>query len=400
MHLTRSILLSDYAGHPFTTELARSLASRGEHIAYTYCAGTVSPKGHVGGGLDVIAVAPGLTFEKYRPWRRLWSESRYGFALASVVWRRRPSVHVVCNMPLVTAAIVWLISIPLRVKFVVWFQDVQSGLAAGSLRNGWMIRALSSLETFVLRRAWRVLAISPELVIEAERCGVASHRVRFLENWAPLEKLPMLSADTAWGAELGLDRRPLFVYAGTLGRKHDPSLLVDLAAALQADGGHVVVVSEGEGADFIAGAVEDGSAPTNITVLAYQPFVRLPEVLATADVLVVLLDAHASRYSVPSKTLSYLCAGRPLLASMPLDNAAARIVAEAGAGLVADAQDRELFLELARQLAEDEHLRTQLGASGRRYAETHFAEKVVVDRFLRQLHDDDHEVGEPRHESN
>ena len=43
--------------------------------------------------------------------------------------------------------------------------------------------------------------------------------------------------------------------------------------------------------------------------------------LAAADVLLVLLDASARTFSVPSKVLMYLCAGRPILGgAMPLDN--------------------------------------------------------------------------------
>ena len=63
-------------------------------------------------------------------------------------------------------------------------------------------------------------------------------------------------------------------------------------------------------------------------MLPYQPFDRLPEVLASADVLVVILEPEAGRFSVPSKTLSYLCAGRAVLGSMPATNPAARLLTE------------------------------------------------------------------------
>jgi hypothetical protein len=67
-------------------------------------------------------------------------------------------------------------------------------------------------------------------------------------------------------------------------------------------------------------------------VLDYQPYGQLAEVLATADVLVALLESSAGIFSVPSKVLAYLCAARPLLASMPKENLAARTIERAGAG--------------------------------------------------------------------
>ena len=376
------LLLSDYARHPFTTELAVALAERGEAISYTYCAAAVSPKGRLHPDLDAIAVSEGLRFEKYQPLPRLWSEIRYGAALARVVWKKRPGTHVVCNMPLVSSAIVWLLSLPLRVRLIVWFQDVQSGLAAQSL-GAWPSRLLSALETFVLRRAARVIAISPELAEEARRRGVAGERIGVLENWAPVEHFPILSPETRWADEIGLTERPLFVYSGTLARKHDPSLLIDLAASVESLGGHLLVVTEGEGADYLNTAMASGGGPRNVTVLPYQPFDRLPDVLASADVLVVILEPEAGRFSVPSKTLSYLCAGRPILLAVPQVNLAARIIAGEEAGLTVPPADEMAFLDAAERIFSDAELARRMAANARSYAERTFEVKSITAEFNR-----------------
>jgi glycosyltransferase involved in cell wall biosynthesis len=122
---------------------------------------------------------------------------------------------------------------------------------------------------------------------------------------------------------------------------------------------------------------------TNLIVLPYQPFDRFAEVLASADVLVVLLAPTASPYSVPSKTLSYLCASRPVLAMMPADNLAAEIIARrANAGYVVVPDDRAGFLVAAFSLRFDPGLRATLGSNGRQYAEGNFELDTVCSRFL------------------
>ena len=382
-----SLLISDWAGHPFTYELADALNRQDEAAAYSYCAATLTPKARFSGELQAISVGSGWRFEKYRPVARLISEVRYGVGLARVVWRTKPSTHVVCNMPLVSGAVAWLLSLPLRLQLVVWLQDVQSGLASSSVGDGLAGRILSELETFLLRRANRVIAISVELGEEAERRGVDPDRIGVMENWAPIEQLPVLARNDEWLAGAGVSvRRPVFLYSGTLGRKHDPSLLVDLARSLAGSGGQVIVVSEGEGADALRSCTAADDRLDNLTILPYQPFDQLPHALASADVLVVILEPSAAQFSVPSKTLSYLCAGRPILASIPPDNPAARLVAQrALAGLVAPPDDRSQFVEGAQTLASDEDLRTALGSSGRGFAEEHFAEKRVVRLFLDQI---------------
>jgi len=107
----------------------------------------------------------------------------------------------------------------------------------------------------------------------------------------------------------------------------------------------------------------------------------LPEVLGSADVVIALLEEDAGRFSVPSKVLSYLCAHRPIILSAPRENLAARILADAGAGVVVEAGDATGLVAAARRLHDDDELRTAMGISGRTYAETNFDVTAVAARF-------------------
>src|SRR5262249_27251409 len=150
--------------------------------------------------------------------------------------------------------------------------------------------------------------------------------------------------DNDWAREQGLADRFVFLYAGTLGFKHDPSVLLALARWAQANEAAVVVVSEGPGADWLRG---HGAGARALRHLHHQPHSRLPEVLAPADVVVALLEPDASAFSVPSKVLTYLCAGRPELVSVPADNLAARVLERSGGGLVVPPGDSKKMLDAA-----------------------------------------------------
>lgn len=88
------------------------------------------------------------------------------------------------------------------------------------------------------------------------------------------------------------------------------------------------MVSEGPAIEVLRSAAAERTVP--ITLLPFQPYEQLSYVLDAGDVLVVLLDQSAGAFSVPSKTLSYLCAGRPILGLMPVGNLAATMVSEVG----------------------------------------------------------------------
>ncbi|MDN5745893.1 MAG: glycosyltransferase WbuB, partial [Nocardioidaceae bacterium] len=113
-----------------------------------------------------------------------------------------------------------------------------------------------------------------------------------------------------------------------------------------------------------------------------QPYERLSEVLGSGDLLVVLLEKEAGAFSVPSKTLSYLSAGRPVLGLMPPENLAADLVTRAGGyvGAPADASLPQAARWAAQVLADDGE-RRRLGVASRDLAEQEFALDVLTDRF-------------------
>ncbi len=383
------VVVHDYFGHAFPAQLARALAGRGHEVLHLHCRSFVSGKGRLERtdadppGLEFGAVDLGRPFAKYDVPRRIGHERKTARALGRQVRDFRPDA-VLSIGPLLVQTELLRASQALDARFVFWQQDVMAvaarrvlgrrsrvlGAAAGA--------AVGRLERRLLRRSDAVVVISEDFLPRLRRSGVDDARVSVIENWAPLDELPALPRETAWAREHGLEGRPVLLYSGTLGFKHDPSLLLDLAGWAAGRGGLVVVVSEGPGADWFA---ERGAGEPSLRLLPYQPHERLPEVLASADVLIALLEPEAGAFSVPSKILTYLCAGRPILLSVPGDNLAARVVQRSGGGVAVAPGDSAAFLAAAERLLEDEALRSELGRRGRAYAETTFEIDAVADRF-------------------
>jgi glycosyltransferase involved in cell wall biosynthesis len=193
--------------------------------------------------------------------------------------------------------------------------------------------------------------------------------------------MPPRPRDNAWSRATGLGAGVRFIYSGTLAMKHNPALLLELARMLDRDSsGELVVVSEGAGVEWLTQqAAHEGLHALHC--LGFQPFESLPDVLGSADVLVAILEPEAGVFSVPSKVLSYFCAGRPVLLAVPRQNLAARIVVESGAGLCVEPCDVEGFCSAAQRLIESCRLRGELGHAARQYAEKHFDIGRIGDQF-------------------
>lgn len=217
------------------------------------------------------------------------------------------------------------------------------------------------LEARLLREAAAVVSITDDFKPLLARWGVASGRVSTIENWAPLDELPPRPHNNDFAREHGLVGKTVFLYSGTLGLKHNPALLSELAMRLQdRNDCRVVVVSEGLGADFLA-REKAAKSLGNLLLLPFQPFARLPDVLGSADIVIAILEPDAGVFSVPSKVLTYHCAGRALLAAMPGENLAARLIARERTGLVVDPRDGPAFLDAAQQLLDDRAARAADG---------------------------------------
>ena len=382
------ILLHDFPGHPFQAELARSLGARGHEVLHVQCASFPSGKGRVDDDAPSSptrfeAISLGETFDRYSTGRRLRQEAEYGFRFVRTVHRFRPDVLISSNDPLPSKALSALWLKGARARWIFWLQDIWSAAISRELAGvRWVGRPAGALvrglERGLVRQADAVVQITPDFDATLDAWRVPTARRRVIENWAPLGELPLRPRDNAWAAAQGLSDRVRFVYAGTLGLKHNPDVLHALAKD-QPDA-DVIVVSEGLGADRLRERHAEDPAP-NLRVLPFQPWADMPDVVGSADVLVVLLEQEAGGFSVPSKVLTSLCAGRAILAAMPRSNLAARTIEGAQAGVVVDAGDQAAFLAAARGLSADPDRRRALGEQGRRHAEAAFDIEAITDRF-------------------
>jgi len=385
-------VICDYSGHPFQVELSRCLAARGHDVLHMHYAEFQTPKGKLtvlpGDPVEfhVEAIRTGRAFDKGDFVRRRFVETEVGRIAAARALAFRPDAVVGCNMPLDAQKKLTAACAKERIPFVFWLQDVYSQAIHHYLRAKFGLlgsaigRHYMRLEAKLLRSSDAVVAISAKFREPLERWDVASDRVRVIPNWAPLSEIYPVAKDNGWARQHGLADKLVALYTGTLGLKHDPALLLDLAKIGSSRGLFVVVVSEGAAAQWLDERKrEHGIA--NLTLLPFQPMERYPEVLGTGDILLAMVGEEAAQFSVPSKILSYLAAGKPIVASIAPDNDAAATIGATGSGIVAAPGDSKAFFDGVLRLAGDGHLRANMGRKARAFAESQFDINATTDRF-------------------
>jgi glycosyltransferase involved in cell wall biosynthesis len=386
------IIVHDYAGHPFQVQLARELAARGHDVLHLYCVSTHTPQAELrrregDPNFETRGISLSQRIPKTSFVRRLWLEMQYGPALIAECERFKPDVIISANTPSIPQTRLARWCARNNVRLVSWIQDIY-GLAAYRLLKrklpiiGHLVgRYFIMLDKKSARLSAAIVVIAAEFSDVLTNWGIDPSRIHVIHNWAPLEDMPMRPRDNAWSNQKGLGNGVRFVYSGTLAMKHNPALLLELARMLDRDDtGELIVVSEGSGVEWLAEEAareECGS----LRCLGFQPFEQLPDVLGSSDVLVAILETDAGVFSVPSKVLSYLCAGRAVLLAVPKVNLAAKIVLDCGAGPVVEPADITGFCAAAKRLIESPQQREDHGRAARAYAEAHFNIQHIGDQF-------------------
>lgn len=394
-------VIHDYAGHPFQVLLSRQLATRGHEVYHLYFADNPGPKGNMqsesdgracprfvgiklGGPIADVAGTGGQTGLARRA-----SDISYGRKVAQVLRCLRPDVVLSGNTPTDAQRIILRLCKAEGIRFVYWLQDIYGVAVSQLLSNrlgapgrliGWYYQQLDRRQ---FRSSDAIVVISQDFREMLAAWAGSDSKIFVIENWAAIGDIAVGKKDNAWSRQHGLHENFVFAYSGTLGRKHNLALLLKLARRC-APGELLLVAAQGAGMPGLS-AAKSAHQIDALKLLPLQPADHLSDLLATADVLVATLEPDAGKFAVPSKVLSYLCAGRPVLLAAPRENLASRIVQRANAGIVVDTRDESGFLAAADLLRGSKNMRAEFGANGRAYAEKTFDIAAITQKFERVL---------------
>lgn len=268
-------------------------------------------------------------------------------------------------------------------RLALWVQDLwpESLAATGFVRQpvllrmvGWMVRGIY--------RACDLLLVQSRAFVEPVARYGDRDRIRYLPNALDIREAPDPGAVPSGLIEL-LDRHFCVVFAGNLGTAQALDMVVQAAEQLRdLTDVRLVLVGSGSRLTWLQ-ARKEALQLDNLVLPGRFPSEAMPVIFAHASALLVSLnDAPVFAQTVPSKVQAYLAAGRPILAS--LNGEGARVVLEAGAGLVSPAEQAEPLVDNIRRLKNmEEPERAAMGEAGRR----HFMANFEMTSQVRQLID-------------
>jgi colanic acid biosynthesis glycosyl transferase WcaI len=389
---------------PFTTGLSEHLAAQG-HTVRVVTAFPYYPEWRIQdeyrGRITQLETRRGVEIRRvlhFIPWRASSLVQRlvhdFSFTLAALIAGLAAGecdiVYCSCPPPalaLAAFAISRIRSVPYSIKLTDLASD--AALATGILREGTLVRSARVIERFAYRHARAVVCLCEVFRERLAREGLPAAQLAVIPDWGDTEAVCPVPGDGSFRHAYGIGSEQFVVlHTGNMGKKQDLLNVVRAAERTRSDPNLLwVIVGEGEERPIIEIA---GKQLPNLRLLPLQPAAGLCQMYADADVLVLNQKTAVKDAVIPSKLLTYMAAGKPVLCAANAGSEAARLIGEAQCGLSVAPENPEALAEGALGLRADATLRRTMGINGRAYAVRNFEKARVLslydDFFASLLH--------------
>lgn len=367
---------------PLMTELAEGLAARGHQVRVVtgmpnYPERRIYP--HYRGKWYDNELRNGVQIQRSYVWirpkpnllARILLDGSFvvtSFLQALRGWRPDVILYTAPPLPVCVPCVLlsWLYSCPI----VLNLQDIlpEAAIRLGLVRNQRAICVFEALEKFAYRSATQICVIAEAFRENLLAKGVPAEKLVCIPNWVDTDFIRVLPRQNAFRQAHDLQNKFVVMYSGNIGLTQGLETVVRAAAKLR----HLpdivfVIVGETEALAQLRSICQTHDAP-NLRLLPFEPRSRLPEMLAAADVGLIVQKRNVVSFNMPSKIQVILASSRPIVASVPIDGTAARAVLESGGGIVIEPEQPDRLAETLLQLYHDSHRAQQLGQQGRRHA--------------------------------
>jgi glycosyltransferase involved in cell wall biosynthesis len=276
-------------------------------------------------------------------------------------------------------------------KVVILVQDlpVEAARSVGMLKGGTVLGLARRIEGLAYRLADHIVVISDRFTSYLHGLGVKNTRITVIPNWVDLDSIRPGKADQIVRHRLGASPQDfLIAHTGNMGAKQDLLNVVSAAALLKQEKQiKIALVGDGQekqkiSADIAARGLE------NVKLLPLQSPEDFPKVLRSSDVLLLNQAPMVSDSVSPSKLLSYMASGRPVLAAAHTSSTTAEIVQRADCGVVIEPGQPQTLASEILSFASRKGTGDELNAMGRRgraYVASHFDPADVLRRWDKLL---------------
>ncbi|MEH2173739.1 glycosyltransferase family 4 protein [Nostoc sp.] len=304
------------------------------------------------------------------------------FVPALIGWRPDVILSTSPSLPscVPVALLGWLRACPVILNL----QDIlpEAAVHVGLLKNKLLIRLFTLLEKFAYRTATKISVIADGFVENLRSKGVEADKIVQIPNWVDVNFIrPLPKEDNPFRTAHNLKGKFVVLYSGNIALTQGLESVVKAASVLR----HIpdivfVIVGEAKGLQRLQQECLDCGAD-NVMLLPFQPRKDLPQMLAAADVGLVVQKKNVVSFNMPSKIQVLLASGGALVASVPDNGTAARAIRQSGGGVIVPPEDPQALAMAILDLYQNPEKVKTLGYKSRQYAVEQYAFEQALNQY-------------------
>ena len=296
----------------------------------------------------------------------------------------RPDVILLTVPPLLVSLPATLLGRLYNCPVVLNLQDIlpEAAIRVGIIKNKLMIHVFEALEKFAYHNAHTISVIADAFVENLEYKGVLRNKIVCIPNWVNVNFIqPLPKENNAWKFSYQLDGKFVVMYSGNIALTQGLETVAEAAALLC----HIpeiifVIVGELTSLESLKKYCLLCKA-SNVLLLPLQPREKLPDMLAAADIGLIVQKRNVISFNMPSKIPQLLASGRPILASVPPNGTAAKAIKKSGGGIVVPPESPKALAAAVIDLYNHPKKVIEIGKNGRDYAVENYSFEQAIAQY-------------------
>jgi glycosyltransferase involved in cell wall biosynthesis len=242
---------------------------------------------------------------------------------------------------------------------------------------------LKPIDKFTLKKSKTIIAISTKMrdYLSSSR-KISLKKIIVVKNWQNEETF--IENDKIKQNISNKDSLFTFMYMGNIGPVAGIDLLIESFYNANLEKCKLVVAGSGS-------KKEELEKMVSLRDIERVEFVavadgKVPEIQATADVMLLPIKKGAASSSIPSKLPAYMFSKKPIIASVDIDSDSAKAINEANAGWVLEPEDTGVLTKAMKVAFLEEKKELNLkGENGFKYAMNHLSKKNNLQQIVKAI---------------
>ena len=331
-----------------------------------------------------------LPNEMDKPFKRILNSIKLGFFINFLVMQNKYDVIIATSVPAILGGFFSAIaSFFARARFIYFCMDLypEIGKSSGDFSNSILYKFLEKIDNWNCKRADSIIIHSLDMKKTLEkRSGGEKFKINIINNFSvPSEVLtrPNSSYNPPLNYNPSLKKKKLsIIFVGNIGRFQGLEIIIDAMTLIkrkERDDIELIIMGDGSAKKQLIDRTRKTEA--NVIFIDYQPIETMKLAIKNADIGLVTLRPNIFKYGYPSKVMSYLEQGRPIISIVETESELAQTMITEGYGFSLPYTDIELIAKLFINLADDSSWKLDMNKAALNAYQKNFSRVKILNKW-------------------